>query len=74
MLVLASAVRCGICGGPFVDGQDIDVDHVIPVAWFRARRLAVDHSLANLQAAHASCNRGGRPPRSRPTQRGDIFT
>ena len=74
MLVLASAKRCGICASPFANGQKIDVDHVIPVAWFRARDLPIDHSLTNLQATHASCNRGGRPPRTPPKQRGDIFT
>lgn len=40
---------CGICGGD-VDPTDFHVDHIIPLS------KGGEHSYANVQAAHPSCN------------------
>jgi 5-methylcytosine-specific restriction endonuclease McrA len=42
---------CGICRTPVEDDQRWDVDHVIPLA------KGGQHSYANVQLAHASCNK-----------------
>jgi len=49
--------RCGICGG-IVDRRDFHVDHIIPL------NRGGDHSYANVQLAHPSCNvaKGDRLP------------
>lgn len=40
---------CGICGDD-VDPDDFEIDHIIP------RSKGGEHSYANVQVAHASCN------------------
>jgi 5-methylcytosine-specific restriction endonuclease McrA len=49
LLVLRDEGRCGICGGD-LEGPDFHIDHIVPVS------RGGEHSYANTQLAHASCN------------------
>ena len=44
--VLGTATHCAICNKPFVNGDGVDVDHVLPGV-----------ASSPLQATHAYCNR-----------------
>jgi 5-methylcytosine-specific restriction endonuclease McrA len=72
-IVRRRATRCAVCGRPFKLGESIDVDHAIPIAWFKQRGLPVDNSLANLRPTHRAHNRGRRPAPAPPTSRAEIF-
>lgn len=54
-----SANRCAICRQPFVEGDEIHLDHIIP--WAEGGLTVLE----NLQPTHARCNlrKGGHPNR-----------
>ena len=53
-LCMEQAMACGICGHLLGD-EKAHVDHIIPVARWPQGLPGIDH-VANLQAAHPSCN------------------
>jgi hypothetical protein len=51
--IVEQDMRCGICGEPFTDCNDIVPDHIRSKGMGSSRR---DDHLDNIQAAHRRCN------------------
>ena len=51
--IIEQEMKCGICGEPFTDCNEIVPDHIDPKGMGSARR---DDHPGNIQAAHRRCN------------------
>ena len=50
-IIRTNATFCHLCGQPFVNGDHIEADHIIPIA------KGGNDSITNLRPTHRYCNR-----------------